>query len=71
MPLQDHYIPYPWLPIIDGKHISKSEEAFVPKPPLDLVREVSYNRTPIMYGHCKDEGMYRVTHQVGHKVGLT
>ena len=43
----------------------------MPKPPLDLVREVSYNRTPIMYGHCKDEGMCRVTHQVGYKVGLT
>lgn len=50
----DHYIPYPWLPVIDAKYLS---EAFVPKPPLELVREVSYNRTPIMYGHCKDEGM--------------
>ena len=42
----------------------------MPKPPLDLIKEVSYNRTPIMYGHCKDEGMYRVT-QVGYKVGVT
>ena len=55
----DHYIPYPWLPVIDGKYLSDSE-AFVPKPPLELVREVSYNRTPIMYGHCKDEGTFRV-----------
>ena len=53
----DHYIPYPWLPIIDVKYLS-AKEAFVPKPPLELVREVSYNRTPIMYGHCKDEGSY-------------
>ena len=53
----EHYIPYPWLPIIDAKYLSETE-AFVPKPPLELVREVSYNRTPIMFGHCKDEGKY-------------
>ena len=62
----DHYIPYPWLPIIDDKYLSDAE-AFVPKPPLDLVREVNYNRTPIMYGHCKDEGIFvsKVTLDLG------
>ena len=65
----DHYIPYPWLPIIDAKYLS-DEDAFVPKPPLDLVREVKYNRTPIIYGHCKDEGICEQVDQSSPGPGL-
>ena len=50
----DSFPPRPWLPVVDKDFCPKNP--FLAAQPAQLIAKGQFNKMPIIYGSCRDEG---------------